>query len=191
VRETFRGYQAAVRAQFDQLTTEGASVAADLDERQVDPAFDRFSQALDAARVHYHASARRGTRNAQVGTVILVVLGGGRLRHRLLDPDLGEAPPVECMKIDRSFVDGLGHDAQDTAIVDGVIAFAKTLGLQVTAEGIETAEQLEQLRALGCDFGQGFYFARSLPAGDLEAFLDAHQAKLDAQPWPDSERADA
>jgi hypothetical protein len=76
VRETFRGYQAAVRAQFDQLTTEGASVAAGLDERQVDPAFDRFSQALDAARVHDDASARRGTRNAQVGAVILVVLAG-------------------------------------------------------------------------------------------------------------------
>jgi hypothetical protein len=76
VRKTFRGHQAAVRAQFDQLTTEGASVAADLDERQVDPAFDRFSQAMDAARVHYDASARRGTRNAQVGTVILVVPAG-------------------------------------------------------------------------------------------------------------------
>jgi diguanylate cyclase (GGDEF)-like protein len=98
--------------------------------------------------------------------------------------------PVECLKIDRSFVDGLGDDAQDTAIVHAVIAFAKTLRLEVTAEGIETAEQLEQLRALGCDRGQGYYFARPMPARELAAFLDAHDAELGAEPWPDSERAD-
>jgi diguanylate cyclase (GGDEF)-like protein len=83
--------------------------------------------------------------------------------------------PVDSLKIDRSFVDGLGRDAQDTAIVHAVIAFAKTLGLRVTGEGIETAEQLEQLRALGCDHGQGYYFAKPLQHGSVQPFLAAHQ----------------
>jgi len=96
--------------------------------------------------------------------------------------------PVDCLKIDRSFIDGLGSDAQDTAIVHAVVAFAKTLGLPVTGEGIETAEQLEQLRALGCDHGQGYYFAKPLQHGSVEPFLDAHQSSAarsadhDAQP---------
>jgi EAL domain-containing protein (putative c-di-GMP-specific phosphodiesterase class I) len=79
--------------------------------------------------------------------------------------------PVDSLKIDRSFVDGLGSDAQDTAIVHAVIAFAKSLGLRVTGEGIETAEQFEQLRALGCDHGQGYYFAKPLQAGSVQSFL--------------------
>jgi EAL domain-containing protein (putative c-di-GMP-specific phosphodiesterase class I) len=83
--------------------------------------------------------------------------------------------PVDSLKIDRSFVDGLGSDAQDTAIVHAVIAFAKSLGLRVTGEGIETAEQFEQLRALGCDHGQGYYFAKPLQAGSVQSFLAAHQ----------------
>jgi diguanylate cyclase (GGDEF)-like protein len=83
--------------------------------------------------------------------------------------------PVDSLKIDRSFVDGLGHDAQDTAIVHAVIAFAKTLGLKVTGEGIETTEQLEQLRALGCDHGQGYYFAKPLQHGSVQPFLAAHE----------------
>lgn len=72
--------------------------------------------------------------------------------------------PIDTLKLDRSFVEGLGFDIEDTAIVHAVIAVAKTLGISVTAEGIETAEQLAQLRALGCDLGQGYYFARPLPA---------------------------
>jgi diguanylate cyclase (GGDEF)-like protein len=79
--------------------------------------------------------------------------------------------PVDCLKIDRSFVAGLGQDAQDTAIVHAVIAFAKMLGLRVTGEGIETAGQFEQLRALGCDYGQGYYFARPLPGDGVESLL--------------------
>jgi EAL domain-containing protein (putative c-di-GMP-specific phosphodiesterase class I) len=84
--------------------------------------------------------------------------------------------PVDSLKIDRSFVDGLGSDAQDTAIVHAVVAFAKTLGLSVTAEGIETADQLTQLRALGCDHGQGYYFAKPLQRDSVEPFLNAHQS---------------
>jgi diguanylate cyclase (GGDEF)-like protein len=84
--------------------------------------------------------------------------------------------PVDSVKIDRSFVHGLGSDAQDTAIVHAVVAFAKTLGLSVTAEGIETPHQLAQLRALGCDRGQGYHFAKPLQRGSVEPFLNAHQA---------------
>lgn len=71
--------------------------------------------------------------------------------------------PVDALEIDRSFVGGLGRSPEDEAIVHAVITFAKDLGLSVTAEGIETHEQLVQLRALGCDYGQGYYFSEALP----------------------------
>jgi EAL domain-containing protein (putative c-di-GMP-specific phosphodiesterase class I) len=71
--------------------------------------------------------------------------------------------PIGVIKIDRSFVNGLGHDSDDEAIVSATIRMAHELGLAVTAEGVETAEQLERLRALGCDDVQGFLFAPALP----------------------------
>jgi diguanylate cyclase (GGDEF)-like protein/PAS domain S-box-containing protein len=79
--------------------------------------------------------------------------------------------PVDVLKIDRSFVDGLGHDPQDEAIVRSVVTLAKTLHLSVTGEGIETAIQQEHLQALGCDHGQGYLYARPLTADDLDALL--------------------
>ncbi|HEY3080240.1 MAG TPA: EAL domain-containing protein [Chloroflexota bacterium] len=79
--------------------------------------------------------------------------------------------PVDVLKIDRTFVAGLGRDPEDTAIVHAVIRLAHTLGLEVTAEGIETAEQAENLRATGCELGQGYHFARPLPAEAVEDFF--------------------
>jgi EAL domain-containing protein (putative c-di-GMP-specific phosphodiesterase class I) len=84
--------------------------------------------------------------------------------------------PVDTLKIDRSFVSGLGRSLDDTAIVRAVVAFAKTLGLSVTAEGIETAAQLGQLRSLKCERGQGCYFSKPLPAADLDALIAARPA---------------
>ena len=81
--------------------------------------------------------------------------------------------PVDTLKVDRSFVDGLGEDPQDTAIVHSVVALAKALGLSVTGEGIETDKQRQLLRDLDCERGQGYLFARPCPAADLEPLLRA------------------
>jgi diguanylate cyclase (GGDEF)-like protein len=81
--------------------------------------------------------------------------------------------PVDTLKIDRSFVKGIGRDMEDTAIVRAVITVAKSLGLSVTAEGIEDEEQLAELRALGCERGQGYYFARPVEGDQIPALLAA------------------
>ena len=71
--------------------------------------------------------------------------------------------PVSVLKIDRSFTDGLGVDAGDTAIVTAIIAMAHSLRLSVVAEGVETAEQAALLKAHGCYAAQGFHFSRAVP----------------------------
>ncbi len=79
--------------------------------------------------------------------------------------------PVDTLKIDRSFVSTLGQDPQARAIVRSVVVLAQTLGLDVTAEGVETPAQEAELRLLGCDQGQGYLLARPVPAAALEALL--------------------
>jgi predicted signal transduction protein with EAL and GGDEF domain len=80
--------------------------------------------------------------------------------------------PVDRLKVDRRFVAGLGRDAGDAAIVEAVVGLARTLGLGVVAEGVETAEQAARLRELGCGLGQGFYFGRPQSAEALGALLE-------------------
>ena len=79
--------------------------------------------------------------------------------------------PVDTLKIDRSFIEGLGHDTLDAAIVQSVVTLARTLQLSVVGEGIERHAQAAQLRALGCDGGQGFLFARPEPAEVVTSLL--------------------
>jgi EAL domain-containing protein (putative c-di-GMP-specific phosphodiesterase class I) len=79
--------------------------------------------------------------------------------------------PAQTVKIDRSFISGLPSDGDDTAITQAVIAMAHSLGLNVVAEGVETAEQLALLRKLGCDEAQGYLLGRPMPASDLAARL--------------------
>ena len=76
--------------------------------------------------------------------------------------------PVEILKIDRQFVDGLGTEPDDSAIVASIMSLAHAMGLHVIAEGIETVEQARELSALGCGVGQGFLFARPMPAAEVE-----------------------
>src|SRR5215212_5145331 len=71
----------------------------------------------------------------------------------------------------RSFVKGLGEDIEDTAIVGMVIDLAHVLGMKVVAEGVESAHHKEQLKEMGCDLAQGFYFAEAQAGGEIEALL--------------------
>ncbi|MEG3064268.1 MAG: EAL domain-containing protein, partial [Comamonas sp.] len=81
------------------------------------------------------------------------------------------------LKIDQSFVQDLDHDGNDRAIVSAIIRMAQALGMQTTAEGVETEAQLQFLRDMGCDEAQGYYFSRPLPPGeDLLQFLRSRQA---------------
>jgi EAL domain-containing protein (putative c-di-GMP-specific phosphodiesterase class I) len=75
--------------------------------------------------------------------------------------------PVDGVKIDKSFIKGLSEDTKDMALVQTIIDLCHTLGLEVLAEGIETPEQAALLREMGCDLGQGYYFARPLPSDEF------------------------
>jgi len=71
--------------------------------------------------------------------------------------------PVDSLKVDRSFVDGLGREPEATAICTAVVSLAHALGMGAVAEGVETPEQLDALRSLGCEFAQGYLFGRPAP----------------------------
>ena len=79
--------------------------------------------------------------------------------------------PISFLKIDRSFVNGLGEDDDDSAIVRATIALAHGLNLRVVAEGVETEDQLEMLSELRCEYGQGYLFAKPLAPTDFVGFL--------------------
>jgi diguanylate cyclase (GGDEF)-like protein len=88
--------------------------------------------------------------------------------------------PVDMLKIDRSFVLGLETNAEDTAIVSGVIGLAQALGLQAVAEGVETPEQAACLRRLGCPLAQGYHWSKPLTPRQTERWLKGHRADTQA-----------
>jgi diguanylate cyclase (GGDEF)-like protein/PAS domain S-box-containing protein len=79
--------------------------------------------------------------------------------------------PVDALKIDRSFVSGIGQDSNDTALVTAIISMAQSLRLKVLAEGVETAEQIEFLRTHGCLSAQGYYYSEAVAADDFTKLL--------------------
>ncbi|HEY6758947.1 MAG TPA: bifunctional diguanylate cyclase/phosphodiesterase [Baekduia sp.] len=94
-------------------------------------------------------------------------VGHASLRH------LRQLLPVDVLKIDKSFVDGLAADREDAAIVSAVVRLAEGLGLDCVAEGVETAAQVEALSAMGCTYAQGYFFSRPVAPEALAPLLAA------------------
>jgi diguanylate cyclase (GGDEF)-like protein/PAS domain S-box-containing protein len=121
--------------------------------------------------------------DVQAATVALRVLRGLGLHVTVDDFGTGYSSltylkrfPVEWIKVDRSFVDGLGIDSDASTIVEAVVRLGHSLGLGVVAEGVESPLQLERLRELGCELGQGFLFGRPRPAQLIEADFSSQSA---------------
>ena len=88
--------------------------------------------------------------------------------------------PLDAIKIDRSFVDGLGTERRDTAITEAIIAMSAALSLDVIAEGVETTDQVEELVRLGCEMAQGFLFSHPLSAPEITRLLAVGRGRLPA-----------
>jgi EAL domain-containing protein (putative c-di-GMP-specific phosphodiesterase class I) len=78
---------------------------------------------------------------------------------------------VDYLKIDKSFVGNLESDSKDRALVQAIIVMAHKLGLKVIAEGVETVSQLRLLSKFGCDYAQGYLFAKPMPPEEFETLL--------------------
>jgi len=97
--------------------------------------------------------------------------------------------PVTRLKVDRSFVSGLGIDPDDDAIVASVVSLARAIKVDCIAEGVETDRQRQALQALGCDYAQGFLWSPAVDADCLEEWLRGHDPAsvlaLSPQPLPE------
>jgi diguanylate cyclase (GGDEF)-like protein len=133
---------------------------------------------IDASLLHFEITESAAMQNSQQHLGSLQALRN--LGSRILIDDFGTGYsslsylkhlPIDTLKIDRAFVRDMAVDANDAAIVRAIVGVAKSLGLQLVAEGIETAEQLECLRKLDCECGQGFYFSPPVSAESCRAIL--------------------
>jgi diguanylate cyclase (GGDEF)-like protein/PAS domain S-box-containing protein len=136
--------------------------------------------ALDASSLVLEITEGTTMQEAVSTTATLAALRGLGVRLAIDDFGTGYSSlsylkrfPVDVIKIDRSIVEGLGQDRADSAIVSATITLAHALGLEVVAEGVETGEEAVELQTLGCNFGQGYYWATPLPARETGALLEA------------------
>jgi diguanylate cyclase (GGDEF)-like protein/PAS domain S-box-containing protein len=132
----------------------------------------------DAARLELEITESLLMDNATEAQECLAALKGLGLKLSIDDFGTGYSSlaylkrfEIDKLKIDQSFVRDLLSDATDLAIIRAIIALGHTLGLAVVAEGVEAAEEVERLSAMGCDELQGYYFARPMPADALERWL--------------------
>ena len=155
------------------------SVSVNLSALQLTPAladltFDLRSRGIDSGRLTFELTETVLMEDAE--SSIEALLGLKLLGARLAVDDFGtgysslaylQRLPVDTVKIDRTFVQGLGRTSHDSAIVAAILALAEALELTVTAEGVETCAHLAALTALGCKQGQGFYWSPALAPAEF------------------------
>ncbi len=144
---------------------------------------------IDAGLLHFEITESAAMQNSQHCMGALQALR--KLGSRILIDDFGTGYsslsylkhlPIDTLKIDRAFVRDMAQDANDAAIVRAITAVAKSLGLQLVAEGIESSEQLECLRKLECECGQGFYLGQPVsPEGCLRILWQLRDPRTPAE----------
>jgi diguanylate cyclase (GGDEF)-like protein/PAS domain S-box-containing protein len=181
-------------AAWDKLGVSGLRMAVNLSAHQLrDPTLQEFLVAelarhgLDGKRLELEITESVAMQHPERTTPVL-----DRLRElgiELAIDDFGtgysslaylKKLPLDRLKLDRSFVMDIEHDSNDATISAATISLAHSLGLAVVAEGVETAAQLEFLRSLNCDFAQGYYFSKPLPAEECTALLVKAEAEVEA-----------
>ena len=186
-------WQAAVWNQH-RTRDSAISVAVNLSARQLDSDTlpDFVAEALRASGLAPELLCLEITETALMGDAELVasrLTALKRLGVQIAVDDFGTGYssllylrrfPVDILKVDRSFVAGLGASNADGAIVEGVVGLAHALGLQAIAEGVETRAQEFHLKALRCDMAQGYRWSEPLSVGDMRRWLEQHAP---AVPW--------
>jgi diguanylate cyclase (GGDEF)-like protein/PAS domain S-box-containing protein len=166
-------------------------IAVNLSPRQLGAIglIDSVRHALNESGLHPSALCLEITESALMSDVAAAAETLGELKDlgvRVAVDDFGvghaslkqlkQLLPVDLLKIDKSFVDGLTSDVEDRAIIEAVIILARSLGLETVAEGVEHADQADALRELRCELAQGYHFSRPVSPGDISALLDAEPA---------------
>lgn len=146
---------------------------------------------IDASLLHFEITESAAMQNSQQQLGALQALRN--LGSRILIDDFGTGYsslsylkhlPIDTLKIDRAFVRDMASDANDAAIVRAIVGVAKSLGLMLVAEGIESAEQLDCLRKLGCECGQGFFVSPAVTADACRNILWQLRGPRGAQETP-------
>jgi diguanylate cyclase (GGDEF)-like protein/PAS domain S-box-containing protein len=177
----------------------GMSVAVNLSARQLShpqflPTLTRIlsQSGLDRARVAVNFEVTESVLCSDPDAAVRTLTELRRLGAEVSIDDFGTGYsslaylnrfPVDVVKIDRSFIVDIDTDPRELAIVRAVTDLGHALGLTVLAEGIETDAQQAELRAIGCDIGQGFHFARPVPAQEVFAALPGATPARPAVPW--------
>ena len=180
--------------QLDSPSHRSLSLSVNLSARQVaqPDLLERIKEALDTSKLNAHCLKLEITEsvvmeNAEAAALMFKQLRSLGVQLSIDDFGTGYSSlsylhrfPLNYLKIDRSFVMRLTTD-NDNAIVRTISTLAQNLGMEVIAEGIETEEQYQQLKMLGCEFGQGYLFSHPVPT-DGVAHLLAQDARRDAEP---------
>jgi diguanylate cyclase (GGDEF)-like protein/PAS domain S-box-containing protein len=135
---------------------------------------------LDARRLRLEITEREITENAEAAALMLSRLRALDIQLHIDDFGTGYSSlsmlhrfPIDALKIDRSFVTRMGTDDESAEIVQTIVTLAHNLGMDVIAEGVETAAQLGYLRTCGCDYGQGYLFSKAVDAAHAETLITA------------------
>jgi len=171
------------------LATPPLTIAVNLSAHQLQhPAIvDEIHAALVAADLSPQSLVLEITETAvmeQLDAAVAILAQLRQLGVRLALDDFGtgysslsylQRLPVDILKIDRSFVSGVAGNAEESALARAIVKLGQTLGLETVAEGIETSDQLAVLRELGCQLGQGYYFAKPLDPEAADGLLKQQQ----------------